>query len=128
VHGAYADVLVRKGLTAFQSDRLDDALHEFETALAWDTDSIMARYLLGNVRMELGQYGEAAKAWYLVVDQARLNGLTLPEAVHLSLARALALDEKEDEARQVLNDYLEFEPRGPYEAETRNLLAILNGE
>ena len=78
--------------------------------------------------MELGQYGEAAKSWHLVVDKARLSGLILPDPVHLSLARALALDEKAAEARQVLNDYLEFEPRGPFETETRKLLAVLEGQ
>ncbi len=128
VREACSEAFVLKGLAAFAEDRLEDALVEFENALGWDGESIMARHLLGRMHMELGQYGEAAKAWHLVVDKARLNGLTLPEPVHLSLARALALDEKEEEARQVLNAYLEFEPRGTYEGETRKLLAVLDGQ
>lgn len=119
---------LRQGLAAFSEDRLEDALAEFEKALEWDGESIMARHLLGNTYMELGDYGQAAKAWHLVVDKARLGGLQLPDPVHLSLARALALDDKEGEARQVLNDYLEFEPRGVYETQTRKLLAVIDGE
>jgi tetratricopeptide (TPR) repeat protein len=123
-----SEAFVRKGLVAFSEDRLEDALEEFETALGWDGESLMARYLQGNTYMELGRYGEAAKSWYLVVDKARLSGLKLPDPVHLSLARALALTEKEQEARQVLNEYLEFEPRGRFEAQTRKLLAVLDGQ
>ena len=123
-----AEAYVRKGLAAFAEDRLEDALGEFEKALGWDGESIIARHLLGNTQMELGQYGEAAKSWHLVVDKARLNGLSLPDPVHLSLARALALDNQETEARQVLNEYLEFEPRGEFETETRKLLVALEGQ
>ncbi len=121
-----SEVYVHQGLTAFEQDRLEDALAEFTKALEWDGESIMARHLLGNTQMELGDYAEAAKAWHLVVDKARLDGLQLPDPVHLSLARVLALDEKEGEARQVLKDYLEFEPRGPYEAQTRKMLAVID--
>ena len=125
VHQSLSEVWMRKGLESFQADRLEEAEQGLQTALDWDPESIMAGYLLGSVHMELGDYGAAAKDWHRVVDGARLNGLTLPEPVHLSLARVLALDDKADEARQVLNDYLEFEPRGTYEAETRSLLESL---
>ncbi len=113
------------GLRAMQAGDWEQACEAFQSALAWDEHALVARLMLGRAHLELGEYPEASAAWHRVIDQAREMKVALPDPVHLDLARALALQDRFEEARSVLQGYLDFEPEGPFVDETRRLLQDL---
>ena len=119
---ARCDLCTQTGIAAFEQGELEAALTAWQQALEWDQDALVARLLLGRAHWELGQYPEASTAWHRVVDSARESKLPLPDPVHLDLARALALQDRHGEAREVLQGYLDFEPAGAFVDDTRRLL------
>lgn len=116
------DLNTDAGMQALRTGDWEEARDAFEAALAWDEHALVARLMLGRACLELGEYPEASAAWHRVIDQAREMNVPLPDPVHLDLARALALQDRFEEARGVLQNYLDFEPEGPFVDDTRRLL------
>jgi len=116
------------GIEAFERDDLEQAGEHFERALRLDSESLAARNHLAVVRFQSGDPREAARLWREVLERARAEGIELPEPVHLNLARALYLDGRTDEVRQLLNDELARDPDGPWAEAARELLARLDEE
>jgi hypothetical protein len=80
------------------------------------------------VRFQRGDPAEAARLWRGVLDEARANGVALPEPVHLNLAKAEMLNGKSAEAKSALEAYLRDDPRGEWTGATRALLAQIESE
>ncbi|MEZ6005173.1 MAG: tetratricopeptide repeat protein [Planctomycetota bacterium] len=127
VHLAGRELYLKRGQVALDNRDWPAARAAFEASLGWDDEFLVARHLVGLVSMQQGDYSAAASAWHRLVDQAREERIALPDPVHLDLARALELGGKPDEARAVLQNYLDFEPGGPYVDLTRAALADLGG-
>jgi tetratricopeptide (TPR) repeat protein len=101
------------------------AEERFLEALRLDPTDLLARHLLGVVRFEQGDALAAAAAWERVLEQSAAEGVSLPDPVHLLLARAWGIAGDMKRARDVLEEYLAAEPEGEWAEESRKLLAGL---
>ncbi len=133
--GFGADVLATKafewidtGIAAFDEQRYDLATDAFKEALVLSPKNLEARNHLGVAYFRAEDYSRAARAWATVLKQAKHDEITLPDPVHLNLARAWRLAEKHDKARKVLSDYLDGTPEGTWVDATRELLEHLELE
>jgi predicted Zn-dependent protease len=113
------------GAAALQAGDLAGARERFARAVSLDPLSLAARNYLAVVQFKLGDYADAAAQWRAVLDQARAEGLELPEPVHVQLAGALVLDGRPDEARALLAEELARDPDGPGAEKARELLQRL---
>jgi tetratricopeptide (TPR) repeat protein len=130
-----ASCCVARGVAALENAEersLDDAaaaaIEEFQRALEHDPGSLEAHHFLGRALYRAGRYAEAVDQFHWVVDTARLERIALPEPVHIHLARALLLADREhgvEEAHEVLGAYLVLEGGGPWIEETRRFQAGL---
>jgi tetratricopeptide (TPR) repeat protein len=116
---------VRVGVAAYGAGDFAASEASFRRALALDPERIEARNHLGVVLFQEGEHAEAAVCWETVIATAAREGLTLPEPVHVNLARALALAGDLPRAREALETYLVHHPDGPWAAETRSALDAL---
>jgi len=123
--GQEAEKAVDRGIAAYEDGRLEPARQEFERALELDPQSMAAQNHLGVVLFRLADHEGAARAWSIVLGDAARTGITLPEPVHLNLAKAWKLAGDLDKARAVLSNYLDREPEGRWAEETRELLFLL---
>ncbi len=114
------------GIALYEADDLAGARERFERALELDPDSLEARDRLGVVLYRQERYGAAALAWQELLTEAERQGRALPRPVHLSLARALALAGRPDEASTLLEGWLERDPESEWAADTRALLDDLS--
>jgi len=115
-----------QGVEAFERGEREAAGEHFARALELDPGSLAARNHLAIVLFQRGEHAEAARYWREVLDLARSEGIELPDPVHLNLARALFLEGRTDEVRQLLERELARDPQGPWAEATRELLARLD--
>ena len=120
-----AERCVEAGYRAYQGGDLDEARRQFARALVYDPAHLEAQNHLGVVYFQRAEYASAADCWRAVVVELRRLGEPLPRPVHLNLCQALTLSGRLEEARQVLEAYLEEEPEGEFAADTRAMLAHL---
>jgi tetratricopeptide (TPR) repeat protein len=110
------------GLHAYEQGDLVEAETCFELALRWQPTEVAALNHLAVIQFKRQQYAQAAAGWRAVLAAAAREGLTLPEPVHLNLAKALYQGGDAPAAERVLHDYLESEPEGRWSASTQSLL------
>lgn len=115
----------RTGIAAFEKGQMDLAAEHLDRALSLDPDNIEALLYRGHVCYGNGEFDSAVTHWYRVVDDLRLDGIELPEPLHLRLSDALVRAGRNSEAREVLEAYLVLEEGGRWETQTRQLLALL---
>ena len=120
-----ASILVREAGELLEGGSAEGVEERLTRALALDPGAVDARLLLGHVLYARGAFAEAAEQWHLVVDALRLDGVELPEPLHVRLADALVRAERTGEAREVLEAYLVLEPTGRWVDTTRQLLEAL---
>lgn len=113
---------MRAGVAAHEEGELRASATRFERALELDPELLAARNHLAVVRFKLREYSEAVRHWTRVLETARAEGLELPEPVHLNLARALVLNERVDEARELLQREILRDPAGEHANAARALL------
>jgi len=123
-----ADAALEQGLAAYAERDLARAGAGFERALELDPTLLSARNHLAVVRFLEERYADAAGLWSDLLARARAEGVALPEPVELNLTKALLLDGREAEAREVLATWLAAEPEGPEADTARALLAELDGD
>ena len=112
-------------MAAFEAGENDAAERHFERALAYDDSLLVAHSQLAVVHFQRREFLPAATRWRHVLDTALAEGLELPDPVHIYLAKALYGAEEKDDARAVLEAYLEREPEGRWSAPSEALLAEL---
>ena len=120
-----ATARVDAGLAAYEKGELAAARAEFEAALALDPDALEAHNHLAVVLFRQDEFAAAAEHWSRVLALAQARELTLPEPVHLNLARALHKAGRSAEITPLLDEYLEREPNGAFADATRDMLARL---
>lgn len=118
-----AQKCVEEGLAKFQEYEYVEARERFEQALVFDPEDLAARNHLGLVHFKTSNYDAAVEAWRTVIAQAAELEVTLPEPVHIHLAKALLREGDNEGARLALSEYLLDEPFGDYVDETRDMLA-----
>lgn len=124
--GEEASKLAEAGVEALASGDDGKALELVEEALFLEPDSLFTYYVKGKVHDWRGEFQLAAAAWKRVVSQARSDEVTLPDPVHLHLARVQAVGLNDPtEARRTLEAYLVFEPEGEWVDQTTQLLETL---
>ncbi|MCB9914304.1 MAG: tetratricopeptide repeat protein [Planctomycetes bacterium] len=116
---------MEQGVHAYEAGDLATARLRFEHAVHLDDSLLVAHNHLAVVLFQQREFLPAATQWRLVLDQARAEGLELPEPVHVFLAKALYAADEQGAAKQVLQDYLEREPEGEYRETTEALLSEL---
>ena len=109
--------------TAYAEARYDDARHELERSLELEPANLTALNLMGVVCFKLSDFESAERAWTSVLDGAARAGVTLPDPVHLNLARALHSQGKSAQIRALLERYLAEQPSGEWVQVTREMLA-----
>lgn len=116
---------VVRALKALEARELEDAEQLLGQALEWDRESLEAHNFLALVQFEREDFAGAVREWSWVVDTAQMEGLVLPEPVHLNLTQAQVRDGDLAGARATLEGYLLLEPTGAFVEETRRVLAAL---
>jgi len=116
------------GIGRWSADDLAGARAAFERATACDPANLEARHHLGLCLFREQDFGGAAAVWSEVRREALAAGASLPDPVHLNLARALRLSGDPEGARGVLSEYLDREPEGEWSEESRDLLLALEVE
>jgi tetratricopeptide (TPR) repeat protein len=121
-----ADEEALRGAELFAAEDLDGADAAFEAALFLDPRSLLARNFRGDLHHTRGRFEQAAADWQAVITDARLEGIDLPEPVHLKLAhlQAIGLDDLAG-AFETLDAYLVLEPAGEWVETTRAVLEQL---
>lgn len=114
-----------EGLDAFARGDIAEAELCCEAALRWDPDELAARNQLGVIHFRAGRYADAAREWRRVLASAERDALTLPEPVHVNLAKALALAGDPGAAIALLAAELAADPDGRWSEATRALQAAL---
>ncbi|MFT5289403.1 MAG: tetratricopeptide (TPR) repeat protein [Planctomycetota bacterium] len=114
-----------RGIVHYQGTQLNEALIAFERALELDPNNLSARNQLGVVHFRLGDSERAARAWEIVLKDAARQEITLPEPVHLNLARALYLNGDVEAARSACDHYVFDNPEGEWVTDTRMFLVDL---
>jgi tetratricopeptide (TPR) repeat protein len=123
-----ASILVREAGELLEAGSTEGSEERLKRALELDPGAVDARLLLGHLLYAREAFGEAAEQWFLVVDALRLDGVELPEPLHVRLADALVRADRAPEAREVLEAYLVLEPTGRWVDTTRQLLTALGPE
>ncbi len=130
--GSGADLLAdaaeeakRAGVAAFEAGEHDAAERHFERALAYDDSLLVVHSQLAVVHFQRQEFLPAATRWRHVLDTSLAEGLELPDPVHIYLAKALYGADEKDDARAVLEAYLEREPEGRWSGPSEALLAEL---
>lgn len=116
---------LERGLSAYEARELSAAAQHFERALYLDPQSLSARNHLAVVHFLERRYADAALQWRELIERARALEVELPEPVELNLAKALALDGRPDEARELLVAWLAGGRAGSDADKARELLSEL---
>ena len=120
-----ATAVIDRGIERYAGGDLPGARQAFEQALEIDSTAIEARNHLAVVSFREGDYAAAAAGWQRVLEASRAGEVELPEPVELNLARALKLDGRDGQAREVLETFLERDPEGSWSREAREALSRL---
>lgn len=123
-----ARAAIDAGIERAEADDWEGARPSFERALELDPSSLEAANHLAVARFQLGDYAGAAAGWQDVWGRAQVSGTVLPDPVPLNLARAWRLAGRPEQARAVLDDYLDAEPEGAWSEGARELLLALEAE
>lgn len=117
-----------RGLAHYEKEELVLARERFERALVLDPPSAEAHHMLATVLFRQSEFVPAADHWRAAIDSAAARGETLPDPLHLNLARAERMAGNLDAARAALARYLDDHPEGSWLTETREMLAVLEQE
>jgi len=122
---AQAEILATQGAEQLAAGENAQALEVLQQAVRCDPESLQALNYLGHAHYLAGDLSQTVSAWNQVVDLARSEGIDLPEAVHIKLARVQAEMGEFEMARETLQAYMVLEPTGAWVESTRKLLADL---
>ena len=114
-----------EGIAALEAEDFGRAGELLDQALALDPGAVEAHLYRGHVFFAQQDFLAAAEQWHWVLDDLRLDGVELPEPLHLRIADALMQGGKTQDAREVLQAYLVLEEGGRWVEQTRQLLQIL---
>lgn len=113
---------IESGIESYEAQDLAAARASFEQALRCCPNSVEGHNHLAVVLFKQGHFDGASEHWRKVLDLAAAGGETLPEPVHLNLARALHEQGQLAEVKELLEDYLAREPQGEWADATRKML------
>ncbi len=116
---------ISEGIAALEAEEFSLAGELLDQALALDPGAVEAHLYRGHVFFAQQDFLAAAEQWHWVLDDLRLDGVELPEPLHLRIADALMQGGKTQGAREVLQAYLVLEEGGRWVEQTRQLLQIL---
>ena len=123
-----ADSALERGIARAEAEDWKAAESEFRRARELEPDSLEAWNHVGVACFQQRDYSGAIEAWEGVLERAGRSGTKLPDPVALNLARAQRLAGRPEDARTVLERFLDGEPEGPWSDEARGLLEALEAE
>jgi tetratricopeptide (TPR) repeat protein len=105
----WVEARINLGTSMYQLGRMDEALEHFSRAVRLEPENALAEFNLGCVLEQLGKTAEA------ILHLARAVELTPALAdAHLNLALAYEKCGQAQNALRHLNQYLRYEPNGPW--------------